>query len=130
MRTFLVLVLSVAPTVMIACEDPFTKGAPADSPGVLVPGLNAHCFDSYGCAAWSADSKTMYIVASVGSSNVASLVAVDAASLAVRVIGAIDDATFALEPSADGTATYFGVLDQVTPGAWIIKRMSLSDGRT
>jgi hypothetical protein len=129
------ILLAFAVSTIIACEDPFTNGAPAASPGVVVPGIADLCpvdFDSFGCMAWSADSKTLYIGAGVGTKSVPSLIAVDPATLASRVVGPIDATTFVLEPSADGTAIYFTAADPEPSGmpsvGAFIRRMSLIDG--
>jgi hypothetical protein len=125
------IVLAFAISTIIACEDPFTNGAPADSPGAVVPGIANVCPFGFGCSAWSADSKTLYIVAGVKLlQGLGSLMAVDAATLTSRVVGPIDVETVVLAPTADGAGIYFEAPDPAPPGGWLIKRMSLSDGAT
>jgi hypothetical protein len=117
--------------VLIACEDPFTNGHPPASPGAVIPGLGKLGYGcSIGCTAWSADSKTLYIVALVGSATTASLLALDPVTLTPRTVGPIDAAATDLQLTADGTALYFVGQNRSPPGGALIERMSLPDGST
>src|SRR5579862_6543197 len=123
------IALALALSTIIACEDPFTNGHPGDSPGIIVPGLGNHlCVGGPGCSAWSADSKTLYVVAGAGGPGPASLMAVDLATLTSRVVGQVDGLSLQLTPTADGTAIYFEAIETKPVVALLIKRMSLSDG--
>jgi WD40 repeat protein len=128
------IVLALAASTILACEDPFTNTPPADSPGAVVTGVGSVCTFPFGCSAWSADSKTLYITAfnSEGvtlGGTFTSLIAVDPATHASRAVGPIDDESGNLEATADGTALFFAAHDNET-GNWVIKRMSLLDGST
>lgn len=122
------VVLTFVLPSLIGCENPFANGAPADSPGVAVPGLSGVCPTNVECAVWSADSKTLFVVASGGPSSPSSLIAVDPATLTYRSVGAVAEPALKLTPSADGSAMYFVGPDRTGNSGWTINRMSLSDG--
>lgn len=122
------IALTVALSGIVACENPFANGPLPHPPGVPVSGLTYSC-PRDDCGAWSADSKTLYIAARVGTSSVTSLVAVDPVTLTVRTVGRIDH-VFGLVSSADGAAVYFVATDTAASYQLAIKKMSSSDGST
>jgi hypothetical protein len=122
------IILAFAVSTIVACEDPFTRGVPADSPGVAVSGLSEICLGVFGCSAWSPDSKTLYISARVDTSTVPSLVAIDPTTRTVRTIGPLDAGARDFVVPGDGATMYYWTPDRTTNNVWNINRMSLSDG--
>jgi hypothetical protein len=81
---------------------------PPDAPGDTVPVSGACPANNESCMAWSADSRTLYLVAKVGQAAASGigLIAVDAMTKEVRVVRAIEVAPTALVASPTGDLIY------------------------
>jgi hypothetical protein len=132
-RSAIALTLALA-LGMMACSDLLhillTSTPPADSPGVPVTGLNIQCFTTFPCATWSADSKTLYIVANRMAPVGGSLQAVDPATHTFRRIASIDTLAVAPVFSPDGATMFFSVAENPARTTHDIYRMSLATGAT
>jgi hypothetical protein len=110
---------------MMACDLFSPNKIPDDAPGVAVSGLGTICPSSSDCLAWTADSKTVYLFTGF-STNGPSLVALDPATKAVRLVGSVAITARAPVVAPDGATIFFSVPGQAS--GYDVNRMSVATG--
>jgi len=136
----LLCITSIAGCVLLAGCDFGPKEFPAESPGLSVNGLGGECPTVSDCLVWSADSKTLYVIASDGAPNTAKLMAVDPLSRSATRVGGLEPGARAPVLSPDGKFVYYAVPDSITGGEglsqnpktsyYTIRRIPLAGGST
>lgn len=131
-------VASVALLLTASCADLLNQGPQAESPGVLLAGLERACIGTWSdinqCLAWSRDGSTLFVVLPRDRDTVliavnASAAATGSGASAYRVIGNIGS-PISIATAEASTGVYFTRRSTVEVGGYEVRRISLASGDT